>query len=72
VLDITAVVMTTKQQLDVCMACAAVPSFQKILITLVTSLVDELQNNWNAMEDVANRITGVIVQFNYLLTSFTL
>lgn len=56
VLDMAAVVMTSQHQEDICMACAAIPSFQKILITLVTSLVDEL-HNWNGVEDIAKRIT---------------
>ena len=57
VLDLAAIVMTPQHQVDVCLACASIPSFQKICITLVTSLVDEL-NHWNGTEDIANRITS--------------
>lgn len=57
VLDMAAVVMTSQHQEDICLACASIPSFQKILITLVTSLVDEL-HNWNGIEDIAMRITN--------------
>ncbi|KAK7091562.1 leucine-rich repeat-containing protein 14-like [Littorina saxatilis] len=56
VLDVAAIVMSPQHQVDICLACASIPTFQKICITLVTSLVDEL-NNWNGIEDVANKIT---------------
>ena len=52
-----AIVMSPQHQVDVCLACASIPSFQKISITLVTSLVDEL-NNYNGVEDIADRITS--------------
>ena len=57
VLDLAAVVMSAQHQVDICLACAAIPSFQKICITLVTSLADEL-NHWNGTEDIAGRITA--------------
>ena len=48
--------MSPQHQLDICLACGQIPAFQKILITLVTSLIDEL-NNWNGVEGIARRIT---------------
>ena len=49
-------VMTPQHQLEVCLACASIPSFQKLSITLVTSLVEEL-NQWNGVEDMVVTIT---------------
>ena len=49
--------MSSQIQLDVCKACASIPCFQKIRLTLITSLVEEL-DNWMGQDAASACLLG--------------